>query len=131
MRKNRRQEWRQRARQGHSPLAVAATIRLARLSPAARALDRMMRAATLQDWQLLHGIDELRKCIFYFDHEERGVHSCAVMEEIQWPIVWLLARFNRKHLHVTRKLPDLVGISESLIQLEQNEVAAPLEACTS
>ena len=110
-RKLRVQEWSQRRRaarreQRHSLGATLAS---------------KMRGATVEDFRFLLNLSHLRQCIFIWDEEHKAVTRLNDDCSIPWPVVWSLARFNRKHIHAGRRLPDPHLYCEALVQWERKQ----------
>ncbi len=58
------------------------------------ALKKVMEGATREDWHFLASIPYLSKFVHKFNLQNKSIEPINV----PWPIVWLLARFNRKHI---------------------------------
>ena len=63
---------------------------------------QMMKGARLCDWAWIASFQRLKSQIFIYDH---STHSASNDHEIEWPIIWLLARYSRQHIMCPRRLP--------------------------
>ena len=65
---------------------------------------KLMRHAKASDWLSLLHFDSLRQCVYLYDVANRAVHHPQV-HEVEWPIIWVLARYHKKFIWST-KLPS-------------------------
>ena len=49
----------------------------------------------MRDWLSLLHFDSLRQCVYLYDVSNRAVHHPQV-HEVEWPVVWVLARYHKK-----------------------------------
>ena len=85
---------------------------LSKLSLASRLLWSLMRGATASDWLNLLHFNALRDCVYIYNAEKQTVHKPG-SAEIEWPIIWVLARFNKKFAWSLR-LPPATWIQQDL-----------------
>ena len=69
---------------------------------------RMFSGASVADLCCIANFQLLRDQILGFDRDARAVVLSGHVTP--WPIVWVLARYNRKHIWCPNRLPDLTNI---------------------
>ena len=79
---------------------------------------RLMKGASVQDWLWIHRFAELRKLVYLYLPELKSCVCPSGDYDIPWPIIFLLGRYNRKHLFMSRAVPKLQPIFESLREFE-------------
>ena len=73
----------------------------------------------LRDLNLLACFGTLRPQVLFYDSEQRVFARETEQGVAPWPLVWLLTRFNRKHILEGRRCPPEAEIRDSLIQFER------------
>ena len=53
--------------------------------------------------------DRLQQQVYIYSDEDKAAYY---PDDLEWPIVWALARYNKKHIFCSRKLPVLFQINE-------------------
>ena len=74
----------------------------------------IMKDARVRHWKNLAQLSNLRQSIYVYDHESNSVRNPGT--EIEWPIVWLLSAFHRKHIFVQQKIPETEHINNDAIR---------------
>ena len=75
---------------------------------------RMVRGASQADCYFLLNFGILYKRVYVLDLEAKSVgHADG---RIQWPIIWLLARFHKKHILCSKTRPNINLIRGQLAQ---------------
>jgi len=66
-----------------------------------------MKGATKADWTWLLRFRELKTHVRVYDPETKcSWIPTAEDTAVPWPVIWLLARYNKKHIFVSRQLPS-------------------------
>ena len=73
-----------------------------------------MKDARVRHWKNLAHLSNLRQSIYVYDHESNSVRNPGT--DIEWPIVWLLSAFHRKHIFVPQKIPETEHINNDAIR---------------
>lgn len=73
--------------------------------------------ATLENYQYVLALPRLKRTIYAYDHRSRSLLTDE-SDELPWPVMWALGRYNRKHILAGKKLPNLEDFRESLVQFE-------------
>ena len=76
-------------------------------------LMRLMQGATVSDWLWLCHFDRLREQVYVYNHAYHSV-ATVVGSQIGWPIIWVLARFHKKHILCSRALPRVDNIVQNI-----------------
>ena len=79
----------------------------------ARRLLRMMRGASMADWLWFIDFARLRDQVYVYDHACHSVYTPGG-GEVEWPIVWVLARYHKKHILCTKALPRIDQVVRDL-----------------
>ena len=79
---------------------------------------RLMKGASVRDWLWIQRFDELRKLVYLYLPDLKGCEYPVGDYEIPWPIVFLLGRYNPKHLFMSRAIPKLQPLLDSLREFE-------------
>mmetsp|Transcript_51625 Transcript_51625/g.159971 ORF Transcript_51625/g.159971 Transcript_51625/m.159971 type:complete len:296 (+) Transcript_51625:834-1721(+) len=77
---------------------------------------KFMKGATLLDWEHFASIDKYAEHVMISNADKKEVTSA---EDTTWPIIWLLGRFNKKHIWCPRRLPRIENIARDIYTLEQ------------
>jgi hypothetical protein len=73
---------------------------------------QLINGASLQGLLWLLNFERLRRRVYVYKHE---THEAVLPDEtIPWPIIWVCARFHRKHVLVGRALPKFQKVMEDL-----------------
>ena len=75
----------------------------------------MMKDASVRDWKNLARVSNLRQSVYVYDHESKSVRHPGT--EIEWPIIWLLSAFHRKHIFAPQKNQETKHINNDAIRL--------------
>ena len=60
-------------------------------------------------------VDVLYSHVYIYDHASRCTHHPSQSDpRVPWPVVWLLGRYNRKHIFCGRRLPPMTFLRKSL-----------------
>jgi len=78
-------------------------------------MHEMLRGASFEDVVVLHDVGRLAASVREFVFESASLRSVRV----PWPVVWLLTRFNRKHILCTGALPRDESFGDDLLQFER------------
>ena len=80
-----------------------------------RRFKSIMQDASVRDWKNLALFSNLRQSVYVYDHDSKSVRNPG--QEIEWPIVWLLSAFHRKHIFVPQRVPETKHINDDAIRL--------------
>ena len=80
-----------------------------------RKFKEMMKDASVRDWKNLARVSNLRQSVYVYDHESKSVRHPG--KKIEWPTIWLLSAFHRKHIFVPQKNPETKHINDDAIRL--------------
>ena len=82
-----------------------------------RRFTEIMKDARVRDWKNMAHFSNLRHSVQMFDHESKSARNPGL--EIEWPIVWLLSAFHRKHIFVPQKMLETKHINNVAIRLKR------------
>ena len=80
-----------------------------------RRFKSIMQDASVRDWKNLALFSNLRQSVYVYDHDTKSVRNPG--QEIEWPIIWLLSAFHRKHIFVPQRVPETKHINDDAIRL--------------
>ena len=87
-----------------------------------RKFKRIMKDASVRDWLNLANISNLKRSVYVSDIGSRSVKIPGL--EIEWPIVWLLSVFHRKHIFVPQRIPQTNHIKTGAIRFRVDALRA-------
>ena len=69
-----------------------------------------MKFATVEDWNFMLNFNRLHAHLYMLSDGKLEPAN----KHVPWPVVWLLARFNRKHAFISNTPPDIDALKKSL-----------------
>jgi len=84
---------------------------------ATRRLQTLFKGAKVDDYVWLSKFQRLRKMVFVFRSETASVErpgDSDFSKKIPWPIVWLLARYHKKHIFINQAKPKIERLTSDL-----------------
>ena len=81
----------------------------------ARKLLSMMRGASLSDWLWFIAFSRLRSQVYIYSHEAHSVYT-PEGEEVEWPVIWILARYHKKHILCSKAVPRIDSVVRDLVE---------------
>ncbi|CAE7359305.1 unnamed protein product [Symbiodinium necroappetens] len=66
----------------------------------------LMEGASAQDWWWIKNYDLLEEKVAVYVPDLCEIQPVA-MHGVPWPIVWILSRYNKKHIWASRKMPSI------------------------
>ena len=83
---------------------------------ALRKFEHLIKDASANDLFHLMHFDKLRRQVYALSADEKSLDRGT---SIEWPLVWMLTRFHRKHILMSRRRPGLMSVWNSLVHLER------------
>jgi hypothetical protein len=80
-----------------------------------------MRGASITDLQWMLNFDVLMNKVYYYDHVGMSAVPVSMMSKgsIPWPVVWLVARYHKRHVFASKRLPLLGTVRDSINNFEK------------
>ena len=75
----------------------------------------LMRGASAQDWWWLKNYHLLEEKVAVYDPNSCEIHPVAAYG-VPWPIVWVLSRYNKKHIWASGKMPSVQKVEQEIRQ---------------
>jgi len=82
-----------------------------------RAFLSLMKGASASDWWMMMNFNKLRRSVYVYNHDRRMVTYAD--KQLEWPIVWVLARYHQKHVFYSKKKPSIKTLNDQLINFEK------------
>ena len=60
--------------------------------------------------------DALTRMVRKYDHRDKAVYPVTAVDDLPWPAVWCIARYNRKHRWQGGSLPRATGVASALAE---------------
>ena len=80
---------------------------------------RLIEDASEHELNLLASFDHLRHLVVFYKAGSTSFDRDSSGEQAPWPLVWLLARYHRKHVFATRHSFDPAILRHSIVQFER------------
>lgn len=79
---------------------------------------QLMRHATARDWLWIERFSAVQKQVYIFLPDNRECAHPVGDYRLPWPIVYLLGRYHRKHLFMSRAVPKLRSLGDAVTEFE-------------
>lgn len=73
-----------------------------------------MRGATAEDWLNFVNFQDLVRNVYLYEYGSKTARH-PMKDDLPWPVVWVLARYHKKHIWASGKQPNLDWIRRNLV----------------